>query len=608
MPRVLPKITHMGNFIKTLRRMTRGYGWLLFFSLLAQVVMIFFNVLAVFLLQLLVDSIEGLASLEDSSFLEQWLIFLLTGGKGAPFLFANRGYIMPLAIFAAGALLAASSSLRMSLRAYLSSGVNGSMQYTLFSHLERLPYPYYKRSKSGDLIQTATRDIDVLRRFLVLDIGNFNYTFWMVLFCLSVLAILSWKLALVSIALFPAMFVYSFFLIKKVRARYRKTDDAEAVLTDRINENLLATRIVKAYGAERREIARFDTFLDDYKAKFISWSRLRGFFFASTDIFVFGSKLLSLIFSAYLVFLGEIGPGTLVVAFLFIDMIVWPVRDTATSLSNMGRYLASADRVREILDEEIEDVDSGLTPEIKGEIRFEDVHFHYPDSDIETISGVSFVLPAGKSLAIMGKTGSGKSTLAYLLTRLYEPTSGHIYLDGIDITKISKHHLRRNVMPVLQDPFLFSKSVSENIRMGKKDASMEEVRKAARMASLERTVERLEKGYDTAVGEKGTSLSGGQKQRVAIARTLVASSPVLILDDSLSAVDTATDRRIRTNLASEKDRPTTIIVTHRVMTAKDCDEIIVLDHGRVSEHGSHEELLSRPGLYREIAAIQGKMQ
>ena len=598
----------MKDFATTLYHITKGYLPLLLWSLVAQVVMIFFTVFAVFLLQVLVDSLTSLESLtKDVSFLEKGVIWLLTGGRGAAYLYANRVYIMPLAIFAAGVLLALTTSLRMMLRSYLSSGVNGSMQYILFSHLERLPYSYYKRSKSGDLIQTSTRDIDVLRRFLVIDLGNFNYTFWMLLFCLLVLFALNWKLALVSISLLPAMFVYSFFLIKKVRKKYRATDDSEAVLTDKINENLLATRIIKAYNAERREIKGFDLLLDDYKYKFISWSRLRGFFFASSDIFVFGSKLLSLLFSAYLIFTGEIGAGTLVVAFLLIDMMVWPVRDTATSLSNMGRYLASADRVKEILDEKEEDVDSGLKPEIKGEIVFEDVRFHYPDSDLDMIDGVSFRVKAGSSLAIMGRTGAGKSTLAYLLTRLYDYDGGHIYLDGTEITKISKHHLRRNVMPVLQDPFLFSKSVAENIKMARPDASMEDVKKAVRMASLEATVSRLEKGYDTAVGEKGTSLSGGQKQRVAIARTLLASSPVLILDDSLSAVDTATDLKIRENLASMAKKPTTIIVTHRVMTAKDCDYIIVLDRGKVAEEGTHEELLKRPGLYQRIASIQGKM-
>ena len=210
----------MKDFAKTLYHITKGYLPLLLWSLVAQVVMIFFNVFAVFLLQVLVDSLTSLESLtKDVSFLEKGVIWLLTGGRGAAYLYANRVYIMPLAIFAAGVLLALTTSLRMMLRSYLSSGVNGSMQYILFSHLERLPYSYYKRSKSGDLIQTSTRDIDVLRRFLVIDLGNFNYTFWMLLFCLLVLFALNWKLALVSISLLPAMFVYSFFLIKKVRKK-----------------------------------------------------------------------------------------------------------------------------------------------------------------------------------------------------------------------------------------------------------------------------------------------------------------------------------------------------------------------------------------------------
>ncbi len=597
----------MRGFVRTVKRISEGYQGLLFASLLAQVVMIFFNVLCVFLLQVLVDSLEGLDSLLNVSFVEEWAIFLITGGKGAAFLFENRLYVMPLAIAGAGAALAVSTMLRMMIRSYFSSGVNGAMQLSLFTHLERLPYPYYKANKAGDLIQTCTRDLDVLRRFLVMDLGNFNYTFWMLFFCLAILFALSYKLALVSISLLPAMFVYSFFLIKKVRERYRKSDDSEAVLTDKINENLLSVRVVKAYNAERREIASFDDLLSSYRGKFLSWSRLRGFFFASSDIFVFGSKLLSLLYSAYLLHLGEISAGTLVVAFLFIDMIVWPVRGTATSLSNMGQYLASADRVAKILDAEVEDVEAGLCPSIKGDILFEDVHFGYPDGNEEVISGVSFHLEEGKSLAIMGATGSGKSTLAYLLTRLYEPTSGQIYVDGIPISNISKKCLRSAVVPVLQDPFLFSKSIAENIKIAHEEASDEALLESIRVSSLEETLNRLEKGIDTQVGEKGTSLSGGQKQRVAIARALIAKPAVLILDDSLSAVDTATDLAIRKNLA-KWEKSTTIIVTHRVMSAKDCDDIIVLENGRIAEEGSHEELLARPGLYQKIALIQGKMQ
>jgi len=608
----------MNKLISTCHKLIHGHEKLYFLSLVAQIAMIVSQVFMTFLSKVLVDVLTSSAALKsgktlaatdigEARYVESWVIWLITGGKGAQFLLDNEIQVLTTAIAVSAVVAALMSLLRMGMRSYVAAVINGSMQLTVFDHLERLPYSYYKKNKSGDLIQTCTRDLDLLRKFLIADVSNFNWTFWMVLLCFSILMTISWKLTLVALALFPLMFVYSFFLIKYVRKLYRATDDSEGKMTDKISENLSAVRIVKAFNAEVYEINSFENNLTDYREKFIKWRKLSAFFFSSSDIFVFGSKLVALLFGIYLCYTGEIGAGTLVLSTLFVNMMVWPLREVATSLSNMGQYIASSDRVRLILDEPLEDTWDGLTPAIKGEIVFDHAGFKYDDGTVDVIHDVSFTIKPGQTVAIMGKTGSGKSTLSLLLTRLYDYTSGSIKIDGVELKDIQKAYLRRNVVPVLQDPFLFSKSISENILMANKKATKEEVQRAARIAAIDDTITKFKDGYDTAVGEKGMSLSGGQKQRVAIARTIISNAPVLIFDDSLSAVDTETDLAIRQNLKEWEKKTTTLIITHRVSTARDADLIVVLEDGKVSEMGTHEELLKQPGLYQRIATIQGKM-
>ncbi len=598
----------MKKLFAALKRNTRNCRWLYAANFISQFVMVFFTVFSSFLLKVLVDFLEG--SLDKAEFVEKWILDLISFGRGVAYL-QERPYILIIAVSASGVLTALSSITRMLIRAKVLEEIRKNIQYDLFTHLERLPYPYFKSHKEGDLIQSCTRDADVIRNFFIGDMGQVSYVIFVAGLCFSILFSISWKLTLVSLSLLPIMFVYSFFMIKGVRKRYAVTDESEARLTERISENLYATRIVKAFGQERYEIAQFDLTLDDYKHKFVAWKKLSSFFYASSDIFIFASRVLALLYAIYLATKNpaEITAGTVVLSYTFVNMIVWPMRGMATSLSNLGQAIASNDRIEAIMSEKEEDTLSGLTPEIKGTIEFNNVAFAYLDApEDKVLKGVSFSIKPGQSVAIMGKTGSGKSTLSLLLTRLYDVSEGQIKIDGVDIKDIQKHYLRTQIVPVLQDPFLFSKSIADNISASRVTASREEIKRAAYIASVDEAISRFQEGYDTPVGEKGVTLSGGQKQRVAIARTILSGAPIFIFDDSLSAVDMATDLSIRTRLKSLDSSQTILLITHRVATAKDADLILVLEEGKIVEAGTHQELIKRAGIYARINEIQTSLQ
>lgn len=598
----------MKELFASLKRTIRDCKGLFFLNFFSQFLMVLFSVLTTFLIKVLVDFLQG--TLGEAEFLEKWVLDLISFGRGVEFLNENP-HALILSVILFGFLSASSSVFRMLMRGYCAEEVKKTLQLDLFNHLEKLPYPYYKSHKEGDLIQTCTRDVDVVQRFFIGDLSQASYTLFVFVLCFLILMGISWKLTLLSLCLFPIMFLYSYFMIKKVRKAYADTDEVEARMTDDISENLAAVRIVKAFNQEKFEIDRFELRLGEYRNSYLAWKKLSSFFYASSDIFIFASRVLALLYSIYLATKSpaEITAGTVVLAYLFVNMMVWPMRSLATSMANMGQAIASNDRIAAVMKEREEDTHSGVTPPIKGKIEFQGVTFAYFDEpDNNVLNGVNFVIEPGQTVAIMGKTGSGKSTLSLLLTRLYDATEGQIKIDGTPIEEIQKHYLRTQIVPVLQDPFLFSKSIAENISASRKGASRQEIKRAAYIASVDQAISRFEEGYDTPVGEKGVTLSGGQKQRIAIARTILSGAPVLLFDDSLSAVDMATDLSIRRRLKSLDASSTIILITHRVATAKDADLILVLDEGKIIEAGTHDQLIGKNGIYARIHSIQASLQ
>ncbi len=590
----------MKKYLRIMWDITEGHRLAYLFSFILQFFAVTIMLLSTFMTKILIDTIVGDPSLGPiDSFLTH-----IFGGQ--PFL-RNNMWVFSVIVLGLGTSRALLFWARIYYRGLVESNIGREMQLKLFYHIERLPYPALKKAKSGDYIQTCTRDEETVRSFVTRQLFGVSYTIVIVLESFFILWTLSWKIAIITIIVLPIMFIYSFLLIKRVRKLYRATEDSDGLVSAKIEETLAGIRLVKAYNNEKYEIDDFDNHLKDYRHKFIKWRKLSSFFFASSDIFVFGQIVLTTLFGLYLALSNEISVGTLVVAFSFVSMVVWPVRDVAMTLSNLARAVAAMDRINVILHQPLEDIETGLRPDIKGTIDIKAMSFQYDDGDETILKNINLSIKAGETIAIMGKTGSGKSTLSHLLTRLYDYTSGSIKIDGIELKDIAKEHIRREIATVLQEPFLFSKTIINNLKIANRKATVEDIYRAAQIADIHQNILSFKDGYDTKVGEKGVTLSGGQKQRLAIARTIINKAPILVFDDSLSAVDTETDIHIRQALRCRQSDTTTLIITHRVATAKDADRIVILENGTIAQIGTHDELLQIDGLYRRIYDIQTRM-
>ena len=584
-------------------------------ALVVMVISTFFSVFLLYLQKLITDALAQMEAYhagqevwEISSWFERFALWLITAGRGDGYLMEHL-WLLPLWSGVGGALEVLILVGFYLLRNLASTRINKTMELTVFTHMNRLPYSYFKSHKAGDILQVAGTDLNTLRRFMIRDIPNLENTTLLIVFCLLVLVSLDWRYALIVSIPIAAMFVYAAFLVRPVRAAYRASDEEEAKMVSRISDSLQAVRVVKAYVGERKEIASFEKTVVSYRKAYMKWNRLSAAFNASTDIFVFGTSALALGLGIALVHNGQIGVGTLVISCLYVNRVIWPVRGAASVLANFGQAMAASDRVSAILEEKEEDTTTGLTPPLTGDIVFSHVSFSYPDGNGEkALDDVSFSIKAGTSAAIMGKTGAGKSTIALLLSRLYDYDSGSITIGGYELKDIQRKYLRKHIGLVLQDPYLFSKSIKENLALAAPKATDEEIASAARIADLDRAIASFPLGYETPVGEKGVTLSGGQRQRVAIAQALVEKAPILVLDDSLSAVDAETDLAIRQRMRESEEKRTSLIVTHRVNSARGADKILVFDQGRLIQEGPHEKLSKEAGLYREIFAIQSEME
>ena len=515
-------------------------------------------------------------------------------------------WIMALGVVAVGAVQVLSQFTFRVANTTASETLVKTMRDSLFSHIERLPFGWHMKNKTGDIIQRCTSDIDTTRNFLSEQLTAIFRI--VILLALSMYFMFSMHpvLSLIALIPMPAIIGYSWWFHGRVHKGFTECDENEGKLSAMAQENLTGVRVVRAFGQERSEIARFKTQNDHYTKLWEDMGKVLSRFWATSDILSGIQVMLVIVFGAFFCIRGSLTEGSYIAFISYNSMLVWPIRQLGRMISEMSKAGVSIDRIAYIMDSppETEDADATDAP-MDGDIRFENVSFHY-DGGPDILKDVSFTMKAGTTLGILGGTGSGKSTMMLLLDKLYElpEDCGKITVGGVDIRKIRTEHLRRNIGMVLQEPFLFSRTIAENISIASPGMDMEAIRSAARAAALDESIVSFTQGYETMVGERGVTLSGGQKQRTAIARTLTSDAPILIFDDSLSAVDTQTDAKIRAAIAERFGKASVILISHRITTLSAADKILVLDRGSIVEEGTHEELKDAGGIYQKIYETQ----
>ncbi len=483
-----------------------------------------------------------------------------------------------------------------------------TMRNRLFSHLERLPASWFTGRQTGDIIQRCTSDVETLKTFLSEQLTSIISTVLLIVMSIVFLFTVNVPVAVTALVSIPVIVVYSAVFHGKIGRGFEYCDENEGKLSAIAQENLTGVRVVRAFGREIYEVEKFTKQNNIYAEAWIRLGRLMSMFWCMGDLISGLQQLIVMIVGTVLAVRGSLSVGDLIAAVSYNSMLVWPVRELGRTVSEMSKAGISVGRIGEIMRaEEEHDAPDAVDCDPDGEIEFKNVTFSY-DGSADVLKNVSFRVKKGETLGIIGMTGSGKSTLAQLLCKLWElpEENGTITVSGTDIRKIRTASLRRNIGIVLQEPFLFSRTLRENIGVSfEKPAEHEtEIRTAARAACLEDTIGNFKDGWDTMVGERGVTLSGGQKQRTAIARLLTEKPPVMIFDDSLSAVDSETDAKIRQALREKTADATVILISHRIQTLMTADHILVMAGGEIVEEGNHEALLKQGGIYRKIYDIQ----
>ena len=560
-----------------------------------------FSFIAPQVMRVMIDSVLGTAPFDLPGTISQWIESI--GGREVLrehlFACAAVGMIFTFlsAIFAGG--------YRYFVNRFGESVVK-KLRDMLYEHIQHLPFEWHVKVSTGDILQRCTSDINIIKQFLCNQIIEVVRIIFLAGFSLIVMFSMNIRLAFTAMIFIPIIVGYTIIFMGKISSRFLEVDVAEGQVTTAVQENTTGVRVVRAFGREAFEMKKFDEKNERYTNLWIRLGNVLSIYWACGDIATSIQIMTIIIVGVFQCVYGDMSVGTFMAFVTYNQMMIWPVRQLGRLLADMSKSSVSVKRIRDILEEPTEDdiPCEGLRPEIKGNIEFKHVNFAYEQTPV--LKDVSFCIKAGQKIGILGNTGSGKSTIAHLLNRLYDVKDGQgvVEVEGVDIRRIDRAWLRRQMNVVLQDTFLFSKTIRDNISVSAPKTPLDEIRQYARMSSVDEAIMEFGQQYDTIVGERGVTLSGGQKQRVAIARALLNQSPVLIFDDSMSAVDTETDQKIREALNCFQKDVTTIYISHRVTTLMDADRIIVLNDGRVMEQGSHEELMKLGGIYRRVYALQ----
>lgn len=490
-----------------------------------------------------------------------------------------------------------------------SRNIECDLRGMLYSHMQKLSMEFYSTRKTGDLIAYAINDISAVRMiFGPAAAMSINGIVICIISIYSMARAVNWRLTLMSLLPIPFILIFMIKIGETVQKRFRKVQESFASISDRVQENIYGIRVIKAYVQEEDELEKFEKLNNDMMESNLSMIKVSSYLSPIIELCFSVSFVLNLIVGGNMVLKGSISLGDFIAFNGYLTMIMVPITSFGKIITVFQRGIASLKRLNEIFDValDIKDGDKMIKSPVKGKIQIKNLSFSYLGSTDEKLSKINITIKEGHTLGIVGKTGSGKTTFASLLLKLYNVDRDKIIIDGIDINDYTLETLREGFGYVPQEDFLFSASIKDNIKFFKNIYSDEDVENATRVSCIYDSIKGLSEGFSTILGERGVNLSGGQKQRISIARAIVKDPAILILDDSLSAVDTITEDKIINNFRNIRKNKTTIIIAHRLSAVKDADEIIVLDGGRIRERGNHEELLKKRGLYYEIYIEQFK--
>jgi ATP-binding cassette subfamily B protein len=477
----------------------------------------------------------------------------------------------------------------------------------LYDHIQHLPSSYHATSETGDLIQRCTSDVETIRVFLSTQITEIGRAGMMLLVPLPLMFAMSPAMTLASVCLIPLIAGFSFIFFRNIRVAFKDKDESEGRLTARLQENLSGVRVVRAFAQQDHECSIFEEHNREFRDYDYHLYAIMAKFWALSDLLCFAQFSAVMATGLVLLVKGSLGVGTFYFFLAATNLFLWPMRIMGRILADLGKALVALERITEVLDvtpeaKELSTQTATEQDEQRAALVCSDVTFAYKEDAEPVLNGVSFSLPVGETLALVGPSGSGKSTLLELLMRLHLPQDGSIRVGGSDIREMLPKDVRSRMASVMQHPFLYSKTIAENIGMAREGATQDEIEEVARLASVHDSIEAFEDGYETRAGERGVTLSGGQRQRIALARALLRHADVLLLDDAMSAVDTETEQHIVEALKARKQ--TTVMVAHRLSTVMHADRILVMQGGRVVQEGSHRDLLAQDGWYAQLWEAQ----
>ncbi len=516
-----------------------------------------------------------------------------------------------LAIVAVGFTQGIFTFLRSYMFQFLAERVGYDIRNQLYGHMQYLPFSFFDRSHTGQLMSRGTEDINSIRRFLMFSLRMVVQTGGMLIIITIILFTINWELALLSLALMPILIGAAVNFGRTIRPLYLSVQQQFGVMTTRMQENLAGTRVVRSFAQEDREIEEFDSELTSLYDRHMAAIKRSAFYFPFMTLLSMISVAVILWYGGRLIVQNQLTVGQLSAFYLYLAMLQGPIRQLGFVINSVARAMASGDRIFEVLDAKpsIRTKPDAVTLDtIEGHVKFENVSLRYPGNSEYALRNVNLEAQPNQRVALIGATGAGKSSITALIPRFYDVTDGRVLVDGHDVRDVNLESLRRQIGIVLQDTFLFSVSIRDNIAYGRQDATEQEVIAAAKAARAHDFILQMSEGYDTVIGERGVSLSGGQKQRIAIARGLLMDPAILILDDATSNVDTETEHAIQMALAELMQERTTFVIAHRLQTLKSADQILVLDHGEIVERGQHDDLLKRGGIYANIYELQLREQ